>query len=64
MVTIEWKYSSFQTSPYIELECSESELAEAKETLSESEFGYWIEHTASGRGHIESMKWAREEGGE
>lgn len=64
MVTIEWKYSSFQTSPFIELECSEAELTEAKETLSEREFGYWVQNTASGVDHAQAMEWAREEGGE
>lgn len=64
MVVIEWMYSAFQDSRYIELECSEAELAEAKKDLSEREFMYWVQHIACGINHAQAMEWAREEGGE
>lgn len=64
MVVIEWMYSAIQDSRYIELECSEAELAEAKKELSEPEFMYWVQHISCGVSHAQAMEWAREEGGE
>jgi hypothetical protein len=67
MVTIYWVYSAnkeIQPNPYIELECSEAELAEAKEKLSEEEYELWVQNVASGVSHSEAMEWAIEEAAE
>jgi len=61
MVLFEWAYSCTQPSPYIELYCTESELAEAKEKLTEEEFGYWVQAIHNWTPHAEAMAVAIEE---
>ena len=61
MVLIKWMYSCTQPSPFIELQCSEAELAEAKEKLSEEEFGYWVQAVHNDTPHAEAMEVAVEE---
>ena len=61
MVLLEWMYSTSQPSPYIELECTAEELAEAKEKLTEYGFMCWVQNVASGEPHARAMEWAIEE---
>ena len=59
MVLYEWKYTADQASPFIELNCTEEELAEA-EALDPSQFMVWLAEVASGASHVEAMEWIRE----
>lgn len=62
MVKIEFRYSFIcQDDPFVELECTEAELAEARETLDSSQFITWVGEVASGVSHVEAMEWARGE---
>ena len=61
MVLIEWTYSCTQPNPYIELYCTEAELAEAKKSLTEEEFGYWVQAVHNYTPHAEAMEVAVEE---
>lgn len=60
MVRIMWQYSSLQTAPYIELECTPAELVEAQETLTKAQFMEWVQNVASGETHAEAMQEAIE----
>ncbi len=61
MVVIEWTYSAYQESPYIELGCTEADLAEAKEKLSKHGYMCWVQYLASGVSHTIAFEWAKEE---
>ncbi len=61
MILIEWMYSALQSSPYIELNCTEADLAEAKEKLSIEEFQYWVQAVHNDTPHAEAMEVAVEE---
>lgn len=57
MVKIEWQYTCDQADPFIELECTEAELAEAREKLDDKQFIFWVGDVASGVSHAEAMEW-------
>ena len=61
MVKIKFQYSAYQDNPFIELDCTEVELAEAFEELDSAQFIDWVSEVASGATHAEAMEWARGE---
>lgn len=61
MVKIEFRYSFIcQDDPFIELDCTEAELAEAQEKLNSTQYIGWVGEVASGVSHAEAMAWALE----
>ena len=60
MVRILWTYSTLKVDPYIELECTEAELAEAQEKLTKAQYMEWVQNVASGVEHAEAMQEAIE----
>lgn len=68
MVKIEWIYTGDQEDKFIELDCTEAELAEARRVLNPNwekdgwvtgEFAAWVAEVASGVPHAEAMEWAK-----
>jgi hypothetical protein len=64
MVAIEWGYLAKHgdNPPTLELDVTEAELAEARETLNSSEYAVWVGEVSSGAVHAEAMAEARRMG--
>ena len=64
MIAIEWAYlaSHADNPPIIELDVTDAELAEARETLNSNEFAVWVGEVSSGSTHAEAVAEARRMG--
>ena len=58
MTKLKFQYSTYQDDQFIDLDCTEAELAEAQETLDPAQFISWVTEVASGATHAEAMEWA------